>query len=325
MALVKRGRYWHIHFTVNGERVRQSAKTSDRRQAEELEATLKAQAWRGSVMREAQETWDSAVESWLRSTSHRDRSGVEDKIRWLSQFLSGRQLTGIDKSALHSLKDAKLKEGVKPATVNRHMAVVSAVLRHAHTRGWVDAIPPIPRLKEPAGRLRWLSKAEARLLLETLREMPRCGHVADMAGLSLATGLRESNVTGLRWDQVYPGHLLIPQTKSGRALRVPLNMAAEGVLERWRGISEDWVFIYRGKRVRKAGSDGFKAAVRKCGWDDVTWHTLRHTWASWHAQAGTPLPVLQQLGGWSTYQMVLRYSHLAPDYVDSYAGNVGTI
>ena len=46
--------------------------------------------------------------------------------------------------------------------------------------------------------------------------------------------------------------------------------------------------------------------------EDFRWHDLRHTWASWLAQAGTPLNVLQELGGWESESMVRRYAHLAP-------------
>lgn len=325
MSVVKRGKYWHIQFTApNGERVRQSARTADRRQAEELETVLKARAWRQDQLDETQSTWAEAVVSWLRSTTHKDRSGTEERLRWLDRFLGSMLLRDIDRRTLHAIRDAKLREGVKPATVNRHLAAVSAVLNHAHKSGMLESVPPIPKMKEAKGRLRWLTPAEARQLIGALRGMPRCGHVADMVTLALATGLRESNITGLRWNQFRTDHLWIPETKSGKPLRVPLNDSALAVMSRRRGQHDEYVFTYRGKPLRKAGHDGFRAAVRACGWDDVTFHTLRHTWASWHVQAGTPLAVLQQLGGWSTYQMVLRYAHLAPDHVDAYAQNIVT-
>ena len=57
----------------------------------------------------------------------------------------------------------------------------------------------------------------------------------------------------------------------------------------------------------------------RAGIQDFRWHDLRHTWASWHVQSGTPLPVLQQLGGWQSYEMVLRYAHLAPEHLAEYA------
>jgi len=53
----------------------------------------------------------------------------------------------------------------------------------------------------------------------------------------------------------------------------------------------------------------------------LTFHDLRHTWASWHVMGGTPLDVLRQLGGWADMTMVLRYAHLAPGYVAGYAEN----
>lgn len=52
------------------------------------------------------------------------------------------------------------------------------------------------------------------------------------------------------------------------------------------------------------------------------WHDLRHTWASWHVQNGTSLQELQQLGGWSSYEMVLRYAHLSSDHLKEAASRV---
>jgi len=47
-------------------------------------------------------------------------------------------------------------------------------------------------------------------------------------------------------------------------------------------------------------------------------------YVTWHVQAGTTLNVLQELGGWSDYSMVLRYAHLAPEHLAKHAGNIGT-
>lgn len=52
---------------------------------------------------------------------------------------------------------------------------------------------------------------------------------------------------------------------------------------------------------------------------NVTFHTMRHSWASWHIQAETPIKLLQELGGWATLEMPLRYAHLSPGHLASYA------
>jgi integrase len=53
--------------------------------------------------------------------------------------------------------------------------------------------------------------------------------------------------------------------------------------------------------------------------DDFRRHDLRHTWASWHVQNGTPLHVLQEMGGWESPEMVRRYAHLSAEHLAPYA------
>ena len=56
--------------------------------------------------------------------------------------------------------------------------------------------------------------------------------------------------------------------------------------------------------------------------EDFPWHDIRHTWASWHVQGGTPLQVLKERGGWEVIDMVQRYAHLAPSHVAAHAATV---
>jgi integrase len=163
-----------------------------------------------------------------------------------------------------------------------------------------------------------LSREEADRLLA---ELP--AHLADMMRFSLATGLRESNVTGLRWDQVDLGRRVAwihaDEAKAGTAIGVPLNRDALLVLRSWVGKHPERVFTFKGKPVAKAGATAWRKALARAGIENFRWHDLRHTWASWHVQAGTPLHVLQELGGWSSAEMVRRYAHLAPGHLADHA------
>ena len=60
-------------------------------------------------------------------------------------------------------------------------------------------------------------------------------------------------------------------------------------------------------------------ALERAGITEFRRHDLRHTWASWHVQSGTPLFALQELGGWESTEMVRRYAHLAADHLAPYA------
>jgi integrase len=79
------------------------------------------------------------------------------------------------------------------------------------------------------------------------------------------------------------------------------------------------VFSYRGKPITEVSTKAWYVALEKAGIEDFRWHDLRHTWASWHVQAGTPLFALQEMGGWSSAEMVRRYAHLAADHLSPYA------
>jgi len=63
-------------------------------------------------------------------------------------------------------------------------------------------------------------------------------------------------------------------------------------------------------------------ALKRAGITDFRWHDLRHTWATWQRQAGTPTHELQRLGGWRTGAIVERYAHLAPEHLAIAAGRL---
>lgn len=90
------------------------------------------------------------------------------------------------------------------------------------------------------------------------------------------------------------------------------------VLRQQLGKHPSRVFTFRGQPVKKAGTKAWRAALARAGIEDFRWHDLRHTWASWHVQAGTPLHVLQELGGWESVEMVRRYAHRSSDYLVEY-------
>ena len=85
------------------------------------------------------------------------------------------------------------------------------------------------------------------------------------------------------------------------------------------------VFTYEGNPVKQVSTQAWYKALNRAGIESFRWHDLRHTWASWHVQNGTPLHVLQELGGWETPSMVRRYAHLAADHLAAYAGKIGAI
>jgi integrase len=108
------------------------------------------------------------------------------------------------------------------------------------------------------------------------------------------------------------------QAKAWRAIAVPLTAAAVVVIREQMGKNATHVFSYRGKPITQVNTKAWRRALERVGITDFRWHDLRHTWASWHVQMGTPLHVLQELGGWETADMVRRYAHLTGEHLAPY-------
>jgi len=265
-------------------------------------------------------TWNDAVVRWLKESSHKATIDT-DKIhlRWLDQFLGGRQLDTISRALVDRITDAKLAEGVSNATVNRVLEVLRAILRRCvNDWEWLDRAPQIRMLKEPTRRIRFLTRSESDRLLACLPS-----HLADMAAFTLATGLRRANVTGLQWSQVDMVRRLAwihpDQAKARKAIPVPLNAEAVVIIRRWLGRHETHVFSFRGRPISQVSTKAWYEALERAEIRDFRWHDLRHTWASWHVQNGTPLYALQELGGWESPEMVRRYAHLSAEHLAPYA------
>lgn len=325
MPIFQRGTTWWIDITTaNGERIRRSAKTKVKREAQELHDKLRAEQWQVCKLGKKEDrTWQDAVIKWITEQDGHKRSIETDRyhLRWLDGHLGGKTLSQIDKPLLESIRDAKKSEGSSNATANRVLSLIRAILNRAKNEwDWLDTVPVFRFLPEPKERIRWLTHEEAAAVIAELPE-----HLAAMARFALATGLREANVTGLLWRQVdlrrECAWIESHQTKAGKPIAVPLNSDAMAVLRSRQGQHRDYVFVYDGEPVKKAGGNAWRKALVRAGIEDFRWHDLRHTWASWHIQAGTPLDVLQKLGGWASYDMVLRYAHLSSEHLKPYAGN----
>ena len=327
MALYKRNSTWWLSFTHQGERIQRSTGTSDKIAAQEYHDKLKAELWSITKLENKPiYSWRNGVLRWLRENTAK-RSIETDKVhlRWLDPHLSGYQLHEITNEVIESLALKKEAEGVTLTTVNRVLEIVRALLVKAHKEWeWIDKVPVVRMRQIENSRIRWLTIEEANRLL---KELPP--HLKDMAAFTLATGLRASNVTGLEWQHVdmirRNAWIHADQAKTNRAFSVPLNDAAIDILKSRLGTHPRFVFTYQNNSIGQCNTRAWSNALKRAGIENFRWHDLRHTWASWHIQSGTSLQELQQLGGWSSFEMVLRYAHLSGDHLQRAANKINGI
>jgi integrase len=327
MAIEKRGKHWYIRVRRrNGKRLQFSAKTTSREEAQRLHDELVASLWKQEYLNEKpRRTWKEASEKYVQDIVRDGLRSAEDlitRVEWWQHQLKGFYLDQINREAIETSLAKKEKDKVSPATINRYLEVLRRVLRLAvYEWEWLDKMPIIKLRKLNNKRVRWLTFDEAAKLLGRLPP-----HLRDMAIFTLQTGLRESNVTQLKWSQVdfEQKRVIIEahQSKTKKPIKVPLNTAALKVLKAQKKNHAVYVFTYYGKPIRQAHTHAFRKALKDVGIKDFRWHDLRHTWASWHVQNGTSLHELQELGGWNSHEMVLRYAHLSADHLQEAAKRI---
>lgn len=325
MSLYKRKNgVFYIDLFIGGKRVRQSTGTTDAKKARELHDKIANERWKVQKLGGKKERlWMEAVVKYLQESTHK-RSLHDDitHLDFIKQYWDKFYLYEITQDAIDELKKKRFETKVSTTTVNLMLSVIRIILRKARYEwNWMHDIPLIKLIPNDNHRMRWLTKEEAQSLLDNLKQPLR-----DMAAFTLVTGLRASNVSFLRWNQVClinrHAYINSSESKSKKALPVPLNQAAISIIKRQPKIN-DYVFnSVNGKPMQQLSVRAFKNALKKAGISNFRWHDLRHTWASWHVQNGTSLQELQQLGGWSSFEMVLRYAHLSSNHLKNAADRV---
>lgn len=310
MPLFKRNETWWIDLCHRGRRVRRSTETSDRAVAQRQHDELKAKLWKE---KQGGRRLADALLAWLdeKPRSRKDESYVAR----LSKLYPDRPLIDVSPGSF----ETEMPKALSPGNYNRYLVILRASLNIAKRLEWIESVPAFKRKPEPLADDAFLSPEEWQRLRAELPE-----HLQDMADFAIATGLRWSNVALMEWERVSIPNKLCwipgPAAKGRKPIAVPLSDAALEVLERVSEVDPVFVFTYNGTPIGSPKTAFNKAKVR-AGLPRITWHRLRHTWASWHAQAGTPMEVLQQLGGWASKDMLDRYAHLSPSYLAQYANN----
>ena len=196
----------------------------------------------------------------------------------------------------------------KPATVNRKLASLSAFCQWALREGLIPADPTdqISSIEEVRPAPKWLDKNEQYALLRAVQERGRKRDIA-LITLMLNTGLRVSEVSGLRTSDIRisprKGSLTVREGKGEKYRTVPLNADTRRALKDYlRGDDrEDARHVFLSQRGGPLQPSGIYYLVNRYAYDarleDVTPHTLRHTFGKNLVDAGVSLDRVAQLLG----------------------------
>jgi integrase len=304
----------------------------------------------GNYVARKRETVGQFMESWLEgyATTHvtpRSLQGYRQKTRaYIIPCLGGVQLQSATPRHVQDLHKWMLDKGLSNQTVTHTHRVLSEALKHATQWGLIPrnpaaaVSPPRPR---PEGIQVW-DIPTLRRFLEAAKDSP----FLDVFRLALYTGLRRSELTGLRWDGVdfaartlqvtgtlqrVTGHSLLvgqPKTKSSRR-SIALGQTAVNLLHAIRGrqvaLQADLGDLYQNQagyvftNLQGNPVDSnrltreFARIVKEAGLPPATLHGLRHCHASLLLAEGVNIKAISERLGHSNVALTLNvYSHLLP-------------
>jgi integrase len=205
------------------------------------------------------------------------------------------------------------------ATVNRALSFLRAGLNHAKGERKITGEHYFDRLSKadrkkvfleeaPSAGLRRVSDANFNAVVAHLPPPYR-----PIAGLLLATATRKGEILGLQWGEVRGRGLYLRRTKSGKPRSVPLSSEAFALLPKRPKDAADDELVFRGRDGGDLRNNFDRAwrAARGAEGADLPWfrvHDLRHEAAARFLEAGGTPRELQVLGGWSSLELVERYT-----------------
>lgn len=233
--------------------------------------------------------------------------------------------------AIEAFKAAR-NGAITPCTINHHVGVIRSVLRYAWKAGLIDRVPEIAMFGsgdgvhvKPSEDFKYLrTEGEIRRFLTSAKKEGE--RVFALYATAVYTGMRQGELAGLRWEdidfthnQIRVRHSFAGPTKSHRVRTVTIVNVLRPILSAWKLRSKgDLVFPSRAKTMELPAGVIFQEVLKRvlvrAGFerDAITFHGLRHTFASHWMMSGGSKFKLQALLGHASVTMTERYSHLSP-------------
>jgi site-specific recombinase XerD len=248
---------------------------------------------------------------------------------WIGPVVGSKPFKKIAPLDIERIKKNLLDQSKSPRTIQYVMATFRQVWNMARRDGLVVIDSPTRSVKLPKvdnKRDRFLTNEEADKLLSALK--CRSLDTYRMSAISLYTGMRRGEIFSLKWRNVDTtrGIIRIMDPKAGKTQYAYMNDSAKKIfLEMKTGNNEDLVFPGSTGEERTETPDIFDIVLKELGLNKgvtdgrhkVYFHTFRHTFASWLVLEGVDLYRVQKLMRHSNSAMTERYSHLAPDTLQS--------
>lgn len=304
-------------------------KTDAKRWAQKTEAAMKEGRYFKTTASKKR-TLGDLIDRYIKEILPRkpkNARNVETQLHWWKASIGHCVLVDVTPAIIGEHRD-RLLEGKtprgnqrSPATVVRYLSALSHTFTVAVKEwGWLENNPlyKVCKPQQPRGRVRFLDDDERTRLLEACKVSSN-PFLYTVVILALATGMRQGEMMNLQWSDVdfKKQKITLHETKNGDMRVVPLTGHAHSILkELMVNRSSETELVFPGNNPKKPIDLRFpwEQAIKKANIEDFRFHDLRHSCASYLLMNKVPLPVIAEILGHKSYQMVKRYAHLSEDH-----------
>lgn len=268
-------------------------------------------------------TWKSFLDEeygpWVELQKKTGKATLTRLKACFSEF-NKRKLPDMNTWVLDKWRNARLKKGINPATINRDTIALRAALYQAVAWDKLASNPLAKwkQLKEPEEgpppHLRYDEEKRLRKALEGK------GRIRILALVALNTGMRRGELFGLPWRNVKIADRVITVTgktaKSDKTRKIPMNQEVVDLLREWKketGLDELVFPSEHGGRLDNV-KRAWKTAREAANLPELRFHDLRHTFATNLIQKGVDLETVRDLLGHYDITITQRYLHTTPEH-----------
>ncbi|MDP6087255.1 MAG: site-specific integrase, partial [Nitrospinota bacterium] len=176
-------------------------------------------------------------------------------------------------------------------------------------------------------RARFLSQEEIGRLMEAAARSD-VQYLRPIIVMALNTTMRLGEILNLRWEDLDlgAGMIHILKSKSGKGREIPMSDQLRDEFSRIpRLLGSEYVFPGKTGEPLKVIKRSWHKALRGAQIKDVTFHTLRHTAASYLVMCGIDIRTVQDILGHADIRMTMRYAHLSPAHKSAAVQKLGNL
>jgi integrase len=299
-TVYRRGKKFWLNYMQNGQRVREFTTAKTEQEAKEILAEKLV------VSQGVLQLLDIMVEDWQVRQIKSLRSCIEH-LKPIRRLLGHYSIDDINSLKIRTYIKKRLDEEVVNGTINRELTLLKRAYNLGRMDGVIQVVPHIPLLPENNVRQGFLTEEQA-------HKVAGCAvsHLQDFILFAFYSGWRKGEIMSLTWQEVDMRHKVIRlagyKTKTNDTRILPLvKDLLEIIYRRFKDMSEEYVFHYRGARLVDC-SRGFSNAFKRAGLPDNTLHDLRRSAVRRMLVGGVPMNIAMRITGHKSPRIFNRYA-----------------